>query len=286
MEINYIREFAVLAEIGNYLEAAESLFISQSSLSKHIQMLEKELGTPLFNRSTRKVELNEYGLMFLPYAKQIAQLQLNYLNDFYNKLNQVKDTITIGTEYRILELLTAFHKYSTKFSLNVIESTSEGDIIDLVKKGKCDLGFVIYKGEKEEDMVMLPYETDQFVAVLPVDHPLAKRKSITLKEIAEEDFILLPEKSGDTNFIKRACRNAGFEPKISFTGFRGNNIVDFVKQGLGISILTKKSVSNLLTPEITLVDITPELVSHINICYRKNSKLSEGAKHFINFASS
>ena len=69
MEIEYIKEFVVLAETENYLEAAESLFISQSTLSKHIKIIEKELDVQLFDRTTRKVHLNKYGKMFLKYAK-------------------------------------------------------------------------------------------------------------------------------------------------------------------------------------------------------------------------
>ena len=68
MEIEYIKEFVVLAETENYLEAAESLFISQSTLSKHIKIIEKELDVQLFDRTTRKVHLNKYRKMFLKYA--------------------------------------------------------------------------------------------------------------------------------------------------------------------------------------------------------------------------
>ena len=55
MELSYIREFVVLAETGNYLEAADALFIAQSSLSRHIKSIELDLGSPLFDRTTRKV---------------------------------------------------------------------------------------------------------------------------------------------------------------------------------------------------------------------------------------
>ena len=65
MELSYIREFVVLAETGNYLEAADALFIAQSSLSRHIKSIELDLGSPLFDRTTRKVVLNGFGQAFL-----------------------------------------------------------------------------------------------------------------------------------------------------------------------------------------------------------------------------
>ena len=75
MELNYLREFIALTETRNFAEAADRLFISQSSLSKHIQSLESEIGTPLLRRTTRKVDLNEQGEIFLTYAKRIVQAQ-------------------------------------------------------------------------------------------------------------------------------------------------------------------------------------------------------------------
>ena len=66
MDLNYIREFVVLANTCNYMEAAEQLFISQSALSRHIKNLEEELGVSLFDRSTRSVTLNAFGMLFLP----------------------------------------------------------------------------------------------------------------------------------------------------------------------------------------------------------------------------
>ena len=61
MEINYLKEFVILARTGNYLEAADSLYMGQSSLSRHIKTLEEELDIRLLDRTTRKVSLTEAG---------------------------------------------------------------------------------------------------------------------------------------------------------------------------------------------------------------------------------
>lgn len=115
MEIGYIKEFVVLAETGSFLEAADRLFISQSSLSKHIKNIERELGAPLFNRTTRKVELSEFGQMFLPYANQIVRVQNEYTTAFFNKLESTRVTVTIGSipplaPYNITDVLARFKK--------------------------------------------------------------------------------------------------------------------------------------------------------------------------------
>ena len=74
MDIQYFSEFIKLVEIGNFMEAADELFISQSTLSKHINALEKELEVSLFDRTTRRVKLTQAGRALLPYAVKIVQL--------------------------------------------------------------------------------------------------------------------------------------------------------------------------------------------------------------------
>lgn len=98
MELNHVKEFIALTKTENYLEAAENLFTSQSSLSKHIKSLEAELGTTLFDRTTRQVKLNE------------AEEQ----------------TLTIGsipimTPYSITDMLIDFKKANVKINLSIIE---------------------------------------------------------------------------------------------------------------------------------------------------------------------
>ena len=81
MEVQYVREFLTLVKYGNYLAAADELFISQSTLSKHIFALEKELGLSLLNRTTRKVQLNQYGAAFLPYAQKMVEADSDFRNN-------------------------------------------------------------------------------------------------------------------------------------------------------------------------------------------------------------
>ncbi len=78
MKIQSMREFITLSELKNFNYAAEKLFLSQPTLSRHIKELEEELGVTLFSRSTRRVELTEYGLYFLPFAKRIVSAEDEY----------------------------------------------------------------------------------------------------------------------------------------------------------------------------------------------------------------
>lgn len=78
MKIQSLREFLTLSRVKNFNVASEQLFLSQPTLSRHIKEIEEELGVPLFLRSTRQVELTEYGKYFLPYAKRIVSIEEVY----------------------------------------------------------------------------------------------------------------------------------------------------------------------------------------------------------------
>lgn len=286
MDINYIKEFVVLANTENYLQASDMLYISQSSLSKHIASLEKELGEPLFDRTTRKVILNDAGRAFLPYAMEISKAQSAYRKLFEDRKKLRNNTINIGISYRIFELMVAFRKENKKYQLNIIESNKAGDIQELIHNDKCDIGFIVDSDQPDPLIETIPYIQDDYVAILPSNHALSSNMSVQLEDLRNEEFILLPEESAITSNIKHLCLEAGFEPNIAFTGFRGNNVIDFVKQEMGVSILPKKSVEHLITSEIKLVNIVPSIHSKIMICYKKGRKLSAGAQSFIDFALS
>jgi DNA-binding transcriptional LysR family regulator len=129
MEINYFREFVVLAQTGNFMEAAEQLYSSQSTLSKHIKNLEKELGVSLFDRTTRKVVLSKYGQILLPYAQQITELQDKYTAILQSSLETDRDILTVGSiralaQYRITDVLVNFKQSHPKTIVNILQLSS------------------------------------------------------------------------------------------------------------------------------------------------------------------
>lgn len=85
MELEYLKEFSVLAKTLSFSRTAERLFTTQSTISKHLRSLEAALGMPLFVRTNRHVELTEEGRDFLPYAERMLQLQYEYQTYFYNR---------------------------------------------------------------------------------------------------------------------------------------------------------------------------------------------------------
>jgi len=285
MDINYIKEFVMLADMRNFLEASEALFISQSSLSKHIKQLEKELGAALFDRTTRKVSLTEYGATFLPYAKQISTLQYQYTTALLNKSSRIRQTISIGSipvmaPYRITDSIMKFQIENSSFSVNLIEGES-AQLKEMLRRDACELAFLREMDDSDEEFTKTPYTDDHLAAVLPIRHPLANAEYVNISQLKEENFLFLQPHSLLYELSTKACKDAGFSPNIVFAGKRAENITDLVGKGMGVSLLMRKPVEYLSNSRISIINVSPEIKTYIKIYYKKNAQLSLAARHFI-----
>ncbi|MCD7843364.1 MAG: LysR family transcriptional regulator [Clostridiales bacterium] len=285
METDYLKEFIVLSETGNYLQAAEELFIAQSSLSKHIKALEIELGVPLFNRTPRKVELTSYGKSFLKCAQQIVDIQYSFQRDLANQLDEKQQTLRIGSiplmaPYRITDIIMKYQRENEHCTINLLEEESF-TLKEMLRKNKCDLAFIREEGDTDEEFAKFPYTSDHLVAILPSTHPLAKRSSLQLEELKDENFLLLQPDSLLYSISTTACQKAGFTPNIAYTGKRAENIMDLVEKGMGVSLLMEKPILSLATSKVSIVDVTPTVSTNIYIYYKKNIPLSAAAKKFL-----
>ena len=300
MNTSFYREFAVLAEEKNYMEAAERLYMNQSTLSKHIKSMESELGVPLFDRSTRRVELTEYGKTLLPHARSIIRSEFEYSSLLMQIQNREKGIMTLGTippmaQYGIIGLLAAFQNEYPDSHVTILEEDSQ-NLLPLLREKKCELIFLRESKldfEKnfldDHEIVRIPYVQDRLTAVLPSGHPLAGNKQVTLRELKNENFCLIKEGTLLYEMSVNACQASGFIPNITFTSHRIDGILDMVSTGNHIALLTnlhatppKFAPADEERPWVS-VDLTPNINSQISLCYLANSRLSKSAQNFIDF---
>ncbi len=289
MKLDYIREFKFLAQNGNYLDSANQLFISQSTLTRHIQALEAHLGVPLFSRTTHKITLNVYGETFLPYAEQMDRAVLSLQNELSAQAKAVHGRIRIGaipmmSYYNITDLLVQFKKSMPEVLLEITE-TDSSVLKDMVRAGTCDFAFVREISETEPEFDSLPLTTDSLVAVLCANHPLSARESITITDLQNENFLLLPEDTLMHQLCMELCQKAGFTPHISFTDYNGQNIINLVGKGVGCSLLMKRPASVManLNSNTVIRDIAPRVTSNINLISSHHSKMSTMGRCFLSF---
>jgi DNA-binding transcriptional LysR family regulator len=285
MDLRYAREFCALAEVGNYLEAASDLDISQSTLSRHIQALEEELAVSLFVRTTRRVKLSDYGVIFLPLAKQMLEIEKQVQREFAQERRSVKKILSIGaipamTQYDVMAMLSRFQKNNSAVSFKIIEGES-AELKEMVRNKTLDFAFVREIDESEKQFVSILYARDQLAAILPASHSLAKARSIPLIQLRKESFLLLPEGTLMNKLCVSACREAGFEPKICYTGSRANAIIDLVAKGMGIALLNKQSTVTLGVSNVVAVVLDPVTETKIDLIYLKSRLLTDACWSFL-----
>lgn len=285
MELKYIREFVSLAETSNYFETAERLFITTSSLSRHIKALEEELGMPLFDRTTRKVVLNRHGRLFLPYAKQFVKIDDECTMAFEEEVMYSKGAIGIGSipmmkAYGISDILRQYRQNNKNVIININEADST-PLAEMLRKSEIDFAFLRNHHISVDEFDTIPIAEDHLVAVLPKAHPLAKQKNIAISQLEDEALLLISRNSVMYKLCTDLCRAAGFQAKVVFTSQRAENLIELISQGTGIALLMSKPIAPILPEDLTRVDIEPRVTTTISLAYLKNRKFNTACKRFL-----
>lgn len=286
MDTQIIRDFITLTKYKNYSLAAEECYITQSTLSKRIKRLEHQLGVPLFERTTKSVELSEYGEVFKPYAEKMLSLENECLHELHSMLPKKQNTLIIGAipslaKYHLTDLITKFILYSM---VDVYVITEPSEKLELsLKEGRCDAAFIRDVYDPTQIFNKQQITTDQLMAVVPNSHRYANKAQITIKELQNEHFVLLPEGSRPYNTVIDLCAENNFSPKIVFTDTKISNIIDFVSNGLGISLLMNKNITEGYKETVTVIPLSPAISQSVDLCMVKSQEKSLAQQKLLSF---
>ncbi|MDO4849765.1 MAG: LysR family transcriptional regulator [Coriobacteriia bacterium] len=287
MDISRFGEFVILAQSRTFLDASELLFMSQSTLSKHIAGMERELGCTLIDRRQRNVTLTARGTALLPYAQKIATLQHRYIAALQSDIDEPLERITVGSipimaPYGITDAVVDFQQANPSYSIELFEG--EGDELKkMLLREEIDLAFIRDDSASEPEFRKVPFATDCLVAVLPPDHPLAMCGSVSIDDLIDENFLMLPQGSFVSRLALSLCSAAGFSPRVTFTGKRAENIISLVARGAGISLLMRKPSESLAENKVVLVDIEPSATSEVKLYLKRNRTQPKAVMSFIGY---
>lgn len=285
MNIEYLNEFVVLADICKYQEAADALYISLPTLSKHIAKMEKELGVPLFDRTTRNVRLTEFGNVFYTYALHISNSYNDCIDALHRQRINANDYLSIGflpvlSQYGVIELLSNFTELNPNVKLSMTESEQP---LDLLASKRCDFVF-----DAEYDPTQSKYckqlcKVDTLAAILPLDHPLAPRGYVTLEQLSNERFIMSHKGIPLLSDLTKLCKAHGYHPNIASTVSFSSTIVKMVNQGMGIAIMNKQHIPDSKKYKVAVLDIQPMIPFSIYIYYDNSRQRSTAAQQFYDY---
>ena len=243
MEMHQLRYFAKVAELGNVSRAAEACFVSQPSLSQQIAKLERELGQPLLERLGRGVRLTAAGTLFKQYADQILNLTQEaraHVADEPDSGRIVLAAIPTIAPYFLSPFLARFATACPKARVEIVEETT-GDIVRLLGNGDVDLAIVALPIQVDQAHTTTLF-TEELLAVLPVDHPLAKKPRLGLRELAAEPFVILNEAHCLAGNTMSACARYAMAPLVTAKCHQLLMVLELVRLGQGVSLIPAMAV--------------------------------------------
>jgi LysR family hydrogen peroxide-inducible transcriptional activator len=245
MELHQLRYFCSVAEAGSFSRAAEQSHVSQPSLSQQIIKLEDELGTRLFDRLGRSVRLTETGQTFLPRARAVLRELEAARGDVAEQKDSLGGSVTIGViptvaPYFLPQRLTRFSRKFPLVRLTVVEEITPV-LLDRVRASKVDLAILALpiRGHEFETFSLL---AERLFAALPPGHKLAKRRSLSLKDLRAQPFLLLRDGHCFRDTAVAACDRARLHPQIVFESGQFSSLLSMVGAGMGVSIVPEMAI--------------------------------------------
>lgn len=241
MELHQLRYFVAVAQSGNFSRAAERCFVSQPSLSQQIQKLERQLKRPLFHRLGRKAVLTEGGRLLLDKAMTIlagvedAERRLRGGDEAQGGRLSIGAIPTIAP-YVLPGTLQRFSAGSPHAELIIREDVT-APLISAVAEGELDLAIVALPTD-DPRLHAEPLLTETLLLAVPANHPLAKRrKMVTVKDLADERFILMGDMHCLGETVLNFCRSHECQPFIACRSAQISTIQQLIGLGQGISLL-------------------------------------------------
>lgn len=241
MELRHLRYFATLAHELSFTRAAQRLSVSQPPLSQQIRALESELGTQLFNRTSRRVELTAAGEVFLGHAKAILERVEHARSQARAMGAGHAGHLEIGLSSSLLvgplPLLLAAYRRSFPGVSVVLHEMMPVAQLEALRESRIHVSFSRTAVNDDQLSSTLAWR-DPVVVVVPRSHRLAAQRRIALQDLRHEEFVSLRlDASGFARYLHDCCVNAGFAPRISQQVGESQSIPSLVAAGLGVALV-------------------------------------------------
>lgn len=277
-----VQAFVAIADQGSFKGAAERLHITQTAITQRLQKLEDFLGVPLIERTTRSMNLTETGRTFLPQARRL-------LSELSAALVEIRETgmaqrgdvsiacvPTVGVQYlpRVLQAYSTRHPHNR---IRILDHSSSA-VAQAVLHREVEFGIKI-AGEHHPELHTVPLVEDRYVLVCHRDHPLAARRRIAWRALADYPLILAGDVSGNRALIDAALENSGIELHSFYEVQRSSTALGLVAQGLGAAVVPGLAIQKDAYPSVRAIELVqPAITRALVLVTRKTAALSPAAQ--------
>jgi len=250
MELRQLRYVVAVAEEGNFTRAAARAHVAQPAISQQIAQVERELGAPLFERSSRGVALTAAGAAFLPHARAALAAATAGSDAVRTLRGELAGDLAVGTipspSDWLVRRLGAFGRRHPAVRVTLRAGDPEM-LADSVAAGSLDAAAVgVMAGRLPAGpagkrlpagLASQTIASEPLVVAVPPDHPFAGTAAVSLSDLQDDPLVTLTPGTGLRTVLESACAEAGFEPRIAIDANDLGVLADLVAHGLGVALM-------------------------------------------------
>ncbi|MET7518068.1 LysR substrate-binding domain-containing protein [Streptomyces sp. NPDC005480] len=282
--LRQLTAYVAVARAAGFTAAAAQLHVSQSSLSRAVADLEKQVGAQLLERDTRNVQLTAAGVEALRIAEQIVNAHRSGMKELQRFLHGESGTVAVATLPSVAAVLlprvvSAFRRQWPRVTMQIMDGL-EQSVLGRVLSGDAD--FAITTGEPSGRLEHLPLVRDTFVAVLPQDHPLGEKPEVSWEDLAREPFLAIGADSSVRRLTDAAFAQAGERAAPAAEAGNVATVGGLVQAGLGVSALPALVLPLLTTGSVVHRPLSGPVVDRrLDIALRVRRPLPAAAQRFL-----
>ncbi|MDA2890808.1 LysR family transcriptional regulator [Mycolicibacterium sp. BiH015] len=273
MDLRQLEYFVAVVEEGSFTRAAERERVAQPAVSAQIRRLERLVGQPLLVRSSREVRLTQAGSALLPHARAALGAVRAARAAVDDVAHLVRGSVKIGTvtlhPVDVARLMADFHADYPDVEITL--GTDNSDVL-LAKlaDGSLDVAIVSIGVDEEVEGLDFAVITDEALeAAVAPQHPLARRKTLSLRTLCDHPVISLPAGTGLRTRLDNACAAAGLRPRIAFEATNPIELANLARHGLGVAILPQSMARS--SPDLHSLRLAPELRGRLVWAWRNDT---------------
>ena len=284
-ELRHIEAFLAVARLGHFTRAAAVLHLSQSALTVQIRQLEEALGVRLFDRNNRRVALTQAGRELVAPFERISLDVTAVLQHARDLSTHRRGTVTVGALPSVAagilpRAIAALARTHDRIVVRVRDAVA-ARLVELVKNGDVDVGIGCVV-RPDPDVIAEPLLSDRLAAFLPASHPLARRRSLRLPDLAAHPLILTGQDTSVRQRLERTLADQHLPIQVAQEVTYMSTAIGLVEAGLGIAILPEAAFTADLGRRVQMVAIRePVLTRDIAILMRAGRSRSPAGEQLI-----
>lgn len=285
MELRHLEHFLAVAEEQSFTRAAARVHLVQSALSVSVRSLERELGAPLFERTTHSVRLTDAGSALISEARRTLAAADGARDAVAAVRGGMRGTVSVGIMHgsALFDLASVLTRYHRNYpDVRLVPRPARGGSAEHVRdvaEGKLDLAFASLPTDRPKGLHVRTLASEEMLLACPPDHRLAKRRRIAFSELDGETFIEYPPGWGTRVSVDRLFAEAGLRRDIAVEVGDIPTVGQLVRAGFGLAFISPSTLSDVR--HLLLRRVRPHPEFSVSLVTSANGPTSAAARALI-----